>query len=119
VLKISGLTSIADFFVICTAESRPQMQAIREAVETALSRAGSRPLGVEGLEALVWVLLDYDDVIVHIFDPETRTFYGLDRLWGDAPRLSWEESPPRAMKPEQRPKRAGRTRRTETAGETS
>ena len=84
---MARLTTITDYFLICSAESRPQGKAIRENISAVLDRFGEKPLGVEGKEALTWVLMDYNDLIVHIFMEETRAFYALDRLWGDAPRL--------------------------------
>ncbi|MFQ5597529.1 MAG: ribosome silencing factor [Nitrospiria bacterium] len=84
--QVSELTSLADFFVICSAESEPQIRAIAESVETRLTQEGMRPLSVEGREAAHWVLIDYGDVILHIFKNDTRTFYNLDSLWGDAPQ---------------------------------
>ncbi len=88
VLEIGGLTSLTDFFVICSADSRPQVQAIVDAVKTALSEFGIHPVGIEGCESGIWVLMDYNDVILHIFRSEAREFYNLDRLWGDAPEIS-------------------------------
>lgn len=87
IFQVSEITSLADFFVICSAESAPQIHAMTDAVGDALSKNGWRPLGVEGREGGVWVLIDYNDVILHIFKKETREFYGLDRLWGDAPQI--------------------------------
>lgn len=87
VFHVSELTSLADFFVLCSAESEPQMRAIVDAVEASLSKKGARPYGVEGREGGLWILLDYNDVILHIFKKEAREFYSLDRLWGDAPRI--------------------------------
>ncbi len=63
------------------------MRAIVDAVEDSLSKEGSRPYGIEGREGGLWILLDYNDVILHIFKKEAREFYSLDRLWGDAPRI--------------------------------
>ncbi|VAX27975.1 Ribosomal silencing factor RsfA [hydrothermal vent metagenome] len=87
IFHVSALTSLADFFVICSAESLPQIRAISEAVEDTLSKEGQQPLGVEGRSGGVWTLMDYSDVIFHIFQEESREFYGLDRLWGDAPQI--------------------------------
>lgn len=87
VFHVSDLTSLADFFIFCSAESDPQIRAIVEAVEDILSKKGVRPIGVEGREAGRWVLIDYDDVILHVFKEEARTFYNLDGLWGDAPQI--------------------------------
>ena len=87
IFHVSDLTSVADFFVLCSAESEPQMRAIADAVEESLSKMGARPYGREGREGGLWILIDYNDVILHIFKKEAREFYNLDRLWGDAPLI--------------------------------
>ncbi len=91
VLETTALTSIADFFVICSGRSDTQVQAIAEAVEERLARHGVRPLSVEGLERGQWVLLDYGDFVVHVFQVPIRRFYDLDRLWAKAPRIDLPE----------------------------
>jgi ribosome-associated protein len=84
VLDLRDQTPVTDYFVICTGTSRVQIRAVVDAIATEF--AGERPRGVrEGGEAGGWVLLDYGDVVVHIFAPESRTFYRLERLWADAP----------------------------------
>lgn len=88
VLDVQGLSTIADYFIICTGQSTTQLRTIAEAVETALRAQGCRLLHREGVPESGWLLLDYGDVILHAFLPETRAFYGLERLWGDAPALS-------------------------------
>lgn len=85
ILDLQGLTSIADYFVIGSAGSEPQMKAIVESVADGLAAEQVRPWHVEGTTAWRWVLIDYVDVVVHVFRQETRAFYGLERLWGDAP----------------------------------
>ncbi len=87
ILSLEGLTSLTDFFVICSADSRPQIQAIVDVVKESLSKFGVHPVGIEGTESGIWVLMDYNDVILHIFRSETRELYSLDRLWGDAPKV--------------------------------
>jgi ribosome-associated protein len=87
VLKVADRSTLADYFVICSAESSRQVHAIAEAVEGTFSKQGIEPLGVEGLEGSTWVLMDYGDFILHIFRSETREFYDLERLWADAPRI--------------------------------
>lgn len=77
-------------FVIATGTSRPHVQSLAEEVELKLTIYDRRPLRIEGQREGKWVLLDYGEVVIHIFQPETRDFYGLERLWGDAPRLTWE-----------------------------
>jgi ribosome-associated protein len=86
-LEVRELTSIADYFVLVSVTSPAQAEAVYEAVDQALSREGREPLHVEGRTELTWILMDYADVIVHVFRDEARDFYGLERLWGDAPRL--------------------------------
>ena len=89
-LDLAALSGIADYFVLCTGSSTTHVETIAEAIETTLKAAGHRALHHEGVAASGWVLLDYGDVVVHIFLPETRAFYALDRLWGDAPELPIE-----------------------------
>lgn len=86
-LDMSGLTSYADTFVILTGRSDRQVRAIAESIIQTLKAHGDAPLGVEGLDDGNWVLIDCNDAIVHVFDPETRTQYDLERLWRDAPRI--------------------------------
>ncbi len=85
VLDLRGLTSIADYFVICSAGSTTQVAAIADGIDHALSQEGCRPSHIEGKSSSTWVLMDYGDVVVHIFDEQARSFFSLERLWGDAP----------------------------------
>jgi ribosome-associated protein len=89
VLAVAELTSIADYFIICSAGSERQAQAIADAVQEKL-RAGDgvKPLLVEGTTPGRWILLDYGDFIFHVFTEDCRRFYGLERLWGDAPNVT-------------------------------
>ena len=87
VLDLRKGSAFTDFFVICTGANVRQVQAIAEAVQAALSRTGAKPALVEGLTRAEWVLIDYFDFIVHIFSPESRAFYSLERLWGSAERI--------------------------------
>lgn len=89
-LDVSELLWITDTFVIVTGTSNRQVQTLADAVEERLKAGGVRPLRVEGRSEAEWVLLDYGDVILHVFQPATREYYGLERLWGDAPRIEWE-----------------------------
>lgn len=84
VLDIKGVCSAADYFVICHADSEVQVKAISNAIEDGLRKVGHKPWHKEGYQHLHWVLLDYVDVVVHVFYEETRRFYNLERLWGDA-----------------------------------
>lgn len=83
-LHTSELTTLADYFVICTGSSNTQIKALADAVEKAMTEAGEEPHHVEGHRGGTWVLLDYSCVVVHIFTEETRQFYDLERLWRDA-----------------------------------
>ena len=90
VLDLQGLSSVADFFLVCGARSTPQADTIADAVRGALRTEGVRPRHNEGSAESGWLLLDYGDVVVHVFLEETRGFYSLERLWGDAPLVSVE-----------------------------
>ncbi len=86
-LDLRELDGVADYFLICSAASEPQVKAIAEAVEDKLRAAGSKPWHVEGREGRRWVLLDYVEFVVHVFHEKTREYYLLERLWGDAGSL--------------------------------
>lgn len=77
--------------MICAGESTPQVKAITELIEDRFNKAGVKPLSIEGLSYSHWVLIDYGDVIIHIFEEETRAFYELEKLWIDAKRIQMEE----------------------------
>lgn len=90
-LDVADLLAITDIFVIASGTSNIHVRALAEGVEEAVAEAaGRKPLRREGLAQATWVLLDYGDVVVHLFQPEPRDFYGLERLWADAPVLEWE-----------------------------
>jgi ribosome-associated protein len=91
ILDLKGLTIIADFFVICSGESTTHVRAIAESIEEKADKSGIRPLGVEGLTRSHWVLIDYGDVIVHIFEEGTRSFYEIEKLWMDAQSIPLSE----------------------------
>jgi ribosome-associated protein len=86
-LRTTEVTTMADYFVICSGRSDRQLQALTSGIVDELRNEGIRPLGVEGRGAARWVLLDYGSVIVHIFAPEEREYYGLERLWKDCPSV--------------------------------
>jgi ribosome-associated protein len=88
VLDVRGLTSIADAFIICSGRSNRQVSAVADHVERFLKQEGIRPLSVEGRKEGHWVLLDYGQVIIHVFYTETRSFYDLEGLWVDAKRIT-------------------------------
>lgn len=89
VLDVSGLTSFTDAFVIAAGTSDRHVKAVADAVVERAAGAGRKPLGVEGYEGGEWVLIDLDDVIVHVFREEKREQFDLERLWGDAPLLAF------------------------------
>jgi ribosome-associated protein len=90
VLDMRGITPLYDFFVLATGASRRQLHTIAEEVDAAMHAEGERRLGIEGYEASRWVIQDYGDIVVHLFDPDAREYYALEDLWADAPRLDWE-----------------------------
>lgn len=93
VLDVARVLGLTDAFVISTGTNPRQVRTICDEIEHQLKLAGAgRPLFTEGLDDARWALLDYGDFVVHVFLDEARLFYDLDRLWGDAPRWSWDES---------------------------
>lgn len=92
VLDMRGVTPIFDFLVLTTGASRRQMHAIAEEVDDAMRAAGDHRLGIEGYEASRWIVQDYGDVVVHVFDPEAREYYALEDLWADAKKVDWERA---------------------------
>lgn len=87
VLDVRGLVTYTDFFVICSGASDRQVKSIADAVQDALAELNYKPRGVEGAAFGHWVVLDYGDVVAHIFHEQERDLYSLERLWSDAPRL--------------------------------
>ena len=87
ILDLRGLTSVTDYFVICSGASTTQVGAITDGIGQALVRFGVYPQHVEGSSGATWVLMDYGAVVAPIFEEQTRAYYGLERLWGDAPRI--------------------------------
>ena len=90
VLDLRGITPLFDFFVLATGSSRRQIHTIAEEIDAALRAAGDRRLAIEGYQVSKWVVQDYGDVVVHVFDADTRAYYTLEELWADAPRVDWE-----------------------------
>jgi ribosome-associated protein len=84
IMDVRGLTSVTDFFVLCTGESDVQIKAIVDHVNESLGMDKTKPYHIEGYDQLSWVLIDYVDVVAHVFLPEIRDYYGLERLWADA-----------------------------------
>jgi len=91
ILDLKKLTSATDHFVICSADSDTQVKAIADSVQNGMDALGERVWHQEGYHALRWIVLDYVDVVVHVFHKEERSFYNLDRLWGDAKRTEVQD----------------------------
>ena len=87
VLDLRKVTDFADYFVICSGAVDVHVKAIGDNIENELRKQGVKPLHVEGTENLRWMLIDYVDVIIHIFQPDARSYYQLEKLWGDAHRV--------------------------------
>ena len=98
ILQVAPLTSVADYLVIGSVDSDRQAGAIADHITGVLSRSGSKPLSVEGTRSAQWVLMDFGDVIAHIFRQDVRVHYALERLWADAKRIAIPGEPP-ATKP--------------------
>ena len=90
-MDVRNISGVTDFFICCHGDAEPQIRAIYEAVEAGAKKLGQSVWHKEGTDSLNWVLLDYVDVVVHIFKRETREFYGLERLWGDAKTETFNE----------------------------
>lgn len=84
ILDVRGLTTLTDFFVICTSESQPQSRAICNHLEDEMLKEGIKPWHKEGIEKLDWVLVDFVNIVAQIFSRESRKYYDFERLWGDA-----------------------------------
>ncbi len=103
VLDMRELTPVFDFFVLATGTSRRQLHAIAEDIDATLKKQyGERRLSIEGYESSNWILLDYGDMVVHLFDAEARDYYALEQLWSGAGKLDWETvAGPRIAKTEE------------------
>ena len=99
VLDLRNTPAFTDFFVLCSGNSQRQVKAIADAVEETLRAAKLRPAHVEGYDRADWILMDYFSFIVHVFTPQTRSFYALERLWGDAERIEVSDDPARDKSP--------------------
>ncbi len=90
ILDMRGITPMYDFFVLATGTGRRQIHTLSEEIDAAMRAAGDRRLAIEGNGSSKWVVQDYGDVVVHVFDAPTREYYNLEDLWADAPRIDWE-----------------------------
>jgi len=95
-LDVTQRTVIADYFLIATARNRRQLVAVADGISKEVIKSAKRPRRVEGTGGDKWVLLDLGDVVVHVFDPDARTFYDLESLWADAPRVPLAKKASRA-----------------------
>lgn len=93
VLDLRGTPAFTDFFVLCSGQNARHVQAIADAIEEAFKTIKVRPAHVEGYDRAEWVLMDFFSFIVHVFTPQTRAFYSLERLWGDAERIEVSDAP--------------------------
>jgi ribosome-associated protein len=89
VLDLRGLSTVCDLFVIATGTSDRQLRSVSEHIDDLGRARGERPFTRSGLDTATWIVLDYVDVVVHLFDAEHRRYYELETLWGDAPRIDW------------------------------
>jgi ribosome-associated protein len=90
ILNMQKVTSFADYSVICSGNSDRQVQSIAQAIEENMKKSGFLPLGIEGEKTARWILMDYADIIVHVFYEPVRDFYDIERLWSDAPKMEIE-----------------------------
>lgn len=90
VLDMRGITPLYDFFVLLTGASRRQIHTIAEEIDATMRALGDERLSIQGYQASRWVVQDYGDVVVHVFDAEAREYYNLEELWADAPRVDWK-----------------------------
>lgn len=90
VLDLRGKHPLYDFFVIATGTSRRQIHTLAEEIDVALRQVGDHRDGIEGYQASKWIVQDYGDILIHVFDPDTRDYYKIEELWDDAPRIDWE-----------------------------
>jgi ribosome-associated protein len=111
ILHVKPLTDVTDFFVICSADSDTQVKAIADAVDDGMRKEGVRVWKSEGYQNLQWVLLDFVDVVLHVFQKHTRDFYSLEKLWGDAKVERVEDLPAPAVEKKSAAPRAPRKKK--------
>jgi len=91
IINIEKVSSLADYFIIASGTNRSQVQAMADSVDETLGRAGVEPKSVEGYQTANWILMDYRDIVIHIFDEENRLFYDIERIWRDGQLTTAEE----------------------------
>ena len=89
ILDLRNVTPIFDFFVLMTGSSRRQLHTLAEEVDDYMTSEGEKRLSIQGYQASRWIVQDYGDIVVHVFDQESRSYYALEDLWADAPRVDW------------------------------
>jgi ribosome-associated protein len=94
ILNVREISTFTDYFIICSGTSDRQVRAVAAAIQENLKKEGIVPLGVEGEPAGRWILMDYDDVVIHVFLESVRTFYDLERLWSEAPQMAIPDETP-------------------------
>ncbi len=105
IMDLRKLTTMTDYFVVCTADSDTQVKAVADAIGEGMANLGDRPWHEEGYTNRSWILLDFVDVVVHVFHKDVRNFYNLERLWGDAPKEHVaDDEAPKLKKPTPRKK---------------
>jgi ribosome-associated protein len=92
ILDLVGISPICDYFVIGTGTSDRQVRAVADNIEKMAAEKGDKPYGVAGYQEGTWIVVDFVDVVIHLFDAERRTYYDLDSLWGDREKISWNDS---------------------------
>ena len=95
VLNLEGISPVTDFFVIFTSASDRQMRAVAQEIMDEAAKLGAKAYNASGMETGKWILLDFVDVVVHVFDEEHRKFYDLELIWGDAPHIRWRRPKPK------------------------
>lgn len=89
ILDLRGVTPIFDFFILMTGSSRRQIHTLAEEVDAYMRSEGEKRLSIQGYQASRWVVQDYGDIVVHVFDQDSRGYYALEELWNDAPHIDW------------------------------
>lgn len=100
-LDVRGLSPVTDFFILATGTSARQMRTVCDQISELGEKLGFAPMSVAGYEGETWILIDFVDVVMHVFSVEARQFYDLDGLWGDATRIDWQAGMPPAATPGQ------------------
>ena len=90
ILDLRGITPIFDFFVLMTGSSRRQIHTLAEEIDDHMRSQGEKRLSIQGYQASRWIVQDYGDIVIHVFDSDSREYYALEELWADAPHIDWK-----------------------------